>query len=168
MLPDPLHPAVVHLPLALAVLMPLLSLLAALSIRADAAPRRVWLVILLLQALLVGSAWFAGETGEEQDERVERIVAERHIEAHHEAAERMLLAAAVVLAIAAAGLLGGGPGGVARIATVVASLVVLAAALQVGHRGGELVYRYGAANAYVDQDAPGPAAQGADHHDHSH
>ena len=94
MLPDPLHPAVVHFPIALAALIPLLALLSLLAIARSWLPVRTWAAIVLLQALLVGSAWLALETGEEQEERVERIVAERHIEDHEEAAEYLLPLAA--------------------------------------------------------------------------
>jgi uncharacterized membrane protein len=156
-LPDPLHPAVVHLPIALAVLLPAFALLAALAIRQQAVPPRTWVGVLLLQAVLVGSGWLALETGEEQEDRVEEVVAERYIEDHEEQAERFQLAAGVALAIVAAGLLPGVAGGIARGASVVAALAVLGAGVQVGHSGGELVYRHGAANAYAMQAGTGLA-----------
>ena len=70
MLPDPLHPAVVHMPIALAILAPALALLAAVLISRKLVPPRTWLALVVLQGLLVGSAWLALETGEEQEERV--------------------------------------------------------------------------------------------------
>ena len=149
MLPDPLHPAVVHLPIALAILLPGLALLGAWAIRRKLVPTRTWVALLLLQALLVGSGWLAMETGEEQEERVEAVLAERHIEAHEDLAGGFLVTGIVALAVVAAGLMPGAAGGVARGAAVVATLAVLAAGVQVGHSGGELVYRHGAANAYV-------------------
>jgi len=152
-IPDPLHPAVVHLPVALAVLMPLLALLGGLAIRGGFVPARTWAAVVLLQAILVGSAWFALETGEDQEERVEEVVAERHIEEHEEAAERFHRLGIVALVLVAAGLLPGRAGGVGRALGVVATLAVLAASVPVGHSGGELVYRHGAARAYTDQAA---------------
>lgn len=156
-LPDPLHPAIVHLPMALAVLMPALALLAAVVVRMKVVPPRTWMAVFLLQAALVGSGWMALETGEEQEDRVEHVVAERHIEEHEELAERFQLAGIVALVIVGAGLLPGAPGGLARGAAVLATLAVLATGVQVGHSGGELVYRYGAASAYT-QDIVGSAA----------
>ena len=50
MLPDPLHPAVVHLPIALAILLPGLALLGAWAIRSKLVPPRTWVALLLLQA----------------------------------------------------------------------------------------------------------------------
>ena len=151
MLPDPLHPALVHLPLALAVLTPALALLAVLAIRVGFFPARVWVVIVLLQAAMLGSGWAAQETGEAEEERVERVVAERHIEEHEEAAERFVALAAAALLLSAAGCLSGRWGRVARFATLAAGAVVLAAGLAVGHSGGELVYRHGAAVVYTER-----------------
>jgi uncharacterized membrane protein len=155
MLPDPLHPAVVHLPIALAILVPGLAVLGLLLITKGALPPRSWAGIVLLQALLVGSGWLALETGEQQEERVERVVAERHIEAHEEAAERFLLVAGIGLLVSAAGLLPRRPGAAGRVAGTLGAFAVLAAGVAVGHSGGELVYKHGAANAYVDA-APAP------------
>ncbi len=158
-LPDPLHPAVVHLPIALAVLMPALAVLAAVAIRMKVVPPRTWVAVLLLQAALVGSGWMALETGEEEEERVEEVVAERYIEEHEELAERFQVAAAVALGVVAAGLLPGLAGTLARGAAVVATLAVLVAGVQVGHSGGELVYRHGAASAYTQDAATGVAGE---------
>lgn len=154
MLPDPLHPAVVHLPLALALLMPGLAILWLALMQRGFLPQRAWAVIVLLQALLVASAWLAAETGEEQEHRVEEVVAERHIEAHEEAAERFLLVSVVGLLATGAGLLARRAGAVARLAATLLSFVVLAAGASVGHSGGELVYVHGAASAYTGEQHP--------------
>lgn len=153
MLPDPLHPAVVHLPIALAVVVPGLAVLGTLLIHRGFLPARSWGLVVLLQALLVGSGWLALETGEEEEERVERVVAERHIEAHEEAAERFLIVAAVGLLATAAGLLPRRAGALGRGIGTLATFAALAAGVSVGHSGGALVYEHGAASAYVD--APG-------------
>jgi len=76
MLPDPLHPAVVHLPIALAILIPGFAILGTWLIAREFLPARSWSLIVLMQALLVGFGWLALETGEEQEDRVERVVAE--------------------------------------------------------------------------------------------
>lgn len=150
MLPDPMHPAVVHLPLALAVLMPALAALSMVAIRRQLLPPRIWLSIVLLQGILAGSAWMAHETGEDEEERVEKSVAESHIELHEERAHAFLVLAAVGLLISGGGLLQGSAGRLGRAATLAMSVAVLGGALLAGHSGGELVYRYGAAEAYLN------------------
>ena len=158
MLPDPLHPAIVHLPIALAILIPGLALLGMILISKGFLPVRTWGLVVLLQVLLLGSAWLALETGEDQEERVERVVAERHIEDHEEAAERFLLLAGLGLLAMGTGLLSGRVGTTGRVVGVLAAVVVLAAGVSVGHSGGDLVYKHGAASAYIN----GPGASGAD------
>jgi len=153
MLPDPLHPAVVHLPLALIVLLPLGVVWALWSIRRGAPVVRTWAVVVALQALLSGSAWLALSTGEGDEDRVERVVAAGVLEDHEESAERFLALSVVVLALAAAGLLRGRVGVAGRIAGAVGALALIAAGIQVGHSGGELVYRHGAAQAWVTGQA---------------
>jgi uncharacterized membrane protein len=161
MMPDPLHPAVVHLPIALAVLMPAFALAGIYLIYKGFLPGRSWAAIVLLQALLVGSGWLALETGEDQEERVERVVAERHIETHEEAAERFLVIAGIGLLLAAGGLLPGRAGAAGRVAGTLATLAVLAAGVSVGHSGGELVYKHGAASAYVGSPGAASSTQAA-------
>lgn len=149
MLPDPLHPALVHLPLALAVLLPAGALFAFLVIARGALPARFWATIVVLHALLAGSAYLAVETGENEEERVEQVVSEPAIEAHEEAAERFLWLAVGAAVISAAGLLPGTRGKAGRALTLAAGAIVFAAALSVGHSGGALVYEHGAAQAYT-------------------
>jgi len=149
MIPDPLHPAIVHFPIVLAALTPILAAAAFWAIRYGRITRRSWIGIIVLQIALVCATWAATETGEWEEERVEQVVAERHIEEHEEAAERLLVLAALVVPLAAAGLLLGPIGTINQALTIALSLAVLAAAVDVGHKGGELVYRYGAAAAYV-------------------
>jgi uncharacterized membrane protein len=149
MLPDPLHPAVVHLPIALALLVPLVAAFALLAARLGLVPTRGWAFVVLLQALLVASAWLALETGEDEEERAEKVVAERHIEDHEERAERLMIGAVVGLLALGAGLAPGRTGAVARPAGLVLALGVAALAADVGHSGGALVYEHGAAAAYA-------------------
>ena len=153
-LPNPLHPAIVHFPVVLAFLLPIFIIAASWAIRRGANPRRAWSIPLAAAVALAGSAWVASETGEAQEERIERVVSEKPMSAHEEMAEFFLAASAGVAVIAAAGLAGGVAGRAARIATAVGSVALIVGAFRVGHTGGELVYRYGAANAYV------PAAVG--------
>lgn len=149
----PLHPLVVHFPVVLAVLLPISIVVALLVIRKGATSRRVWSVPVAVAAALAFSAWVATETGESQEDRVERAVAEGALHGHEEAAERFLVLSGLLAVVAVAGLAGGTVGRAARIATAVGAVGVLGAGVQVGHSGGLLVYREGAASAYANASA---------------
>ena len=153
MLPNPLHPAVVHFPVVLAFLLPLFAVGALWAIRRGARPRRAWLLPLAVAFALAVSTWVAVETGQDQDERVERVVARQPLHAHEEMAETFLVVAGGVALIAVAGLIGGLAGRVARVATVAGAVALVVIGTRVGHTGGQLVYRYGAAGAYTRADS---------------
>lgn len=155
MLPDPIHPAVVHFPIVLAVLLPIFALGALWAIRRGSVPLRAWALPVVVAAALAASAWAAVTTGEAEEDRVESVVGEEVLHEHEEAGERFLLLSGALLLVAAGGLFGGAPGAAARYVATFGTLIVLVAAIQVGEAGGELVYRHGAASAY----APPPAAE---------
>lgn len=149
-IPTPLHPAIVHLPIALSILLPFFAVGALVAIRRGARPLKAWGITTALFAALTLSSWVAVETGEQQTERVEQVIAEAPIETHEEAAEAFLLFSLGVLGVAAIGLTSGKIGTVARVAGTVGALALVAAGYQVGHTGGKLVYQYGAAAAYTN------------------
>jgi len=162
-LPDPLHPVVVHFPIVFAALLPWIALGVAFATARGWLPRRAWAGVVLSAALVAGAGWMAEETGEDQMKRVEKVVAKDLVERHAERAEYFVELAVVTALLAAGGLLGGTIGRVARVATAVASLAVLGAVVLTGKSGGELVYKHGAANAYLPEPRvpPGePAAPG--------
>ena len=163
MLPDPLHPAVVHLPVALAAVAPALAILAAVLIAKGAKPIHGWLPVVLATLLLAASAIAAVETGEDQEERVEAIVPHDPLELHEERGELLRNIAVLAFLASAFGLLAGRRGWIARGVTGAALAGVLVVAWLTGKSGGELVYRHGAADAYV-VPPPGaaPAAASAD------
>ncbi len=144
------HPKVVHLPMALAVLMPFVSAGLLAAWWTGRLPRRTWLVAVLLQSVLLGSGIVALKTGEADEERVERVVAERPIEAHEEAAEAFVWAAGAILLLhaVAAALRREDLARTAAGAAVVGTLLVLLLGYRVGEAGGRLVYEHGAADAY--------------------
>ncbi|HKU60055.1 MAG TPA: DUF2231 domain-containing protein [Gemmatimonadales bacterium] len=160
MLPDPLHPAVVHFPIVLMFLLPLAALGAIWHMRKSPERRGAWVLTTALAGALTLSAWVAVETGERDEEGVERVVPEAPLETHEEAAERFLLLSAGVLVIAGAGLLRGRIGAAARLATTAAAFGLVVAGAAVGHSGGELVYRHGAAAAHAAAGRGAPEVAG--------
>lgn len=145
------HPKLVHVPMALGVLMPLVTGGLLLAWWRNWLPPRAWYLAVGLQAILVGAGLLALQSGEAEEDRVERVVAERFIEAHEEAAQAFVGASGAVLAVMllAAALGGRRPG--RRIAAVAAlgTCVVFGLGWRTGQAGGSLVYEQGAASAYT-------------------
>ena len=160
MLPEPLHPAVVHFPIVLAVLLPFAVVGALIAIRMGSPLRRTWLVPLGMALALTASAWLSVETGEEQEDRVEAVVPESAIHNHEERAERFLVLSGALFAVFAGGMLGGTIGSASRIVGSVGAFLLLVPTFQVGASGGELVYEHGAASAYVTVDSAGDPVPG--------
>jgi uncharacterized membrane protein len=156
MLPNPMHPAVVHFPVVLAFLLPLFAIGAIWTIRRGTRARAAWSIPL---AVAVG---LAASSGEGQSERVERVISEQRVESHEEMAEAFMAASMVLVATAAAGMIGGVVGKTARVVSVAGALVLVAGAAKVGHSGGQLVYKYGAARAYARPDTAGGVSNVSD------
>lgn len=158
----PLHAGLVHVPLGVAFVLPLVAAGVAAAIWRGALPRRAWAIVVALEVVLLGSGVAALRTGESDEDRVERITGERPIEEHEEAAEAFVWAAGAALVLGAIGL--GVPEGkavkIATALTVVATLAVAGLGFRAGHEGGKLVYAHGAAAAYA---APGATASAALH-----
>jgi uncharacterized membrane protein len=142
--PEPLHPAVVHFPIALLLLGAAVAVLA-IFVRRWHFP----LFAAVLLSLGAIGAVAATVTGEEEEEKVEHAIpsAEPLLEEHAEWGERArnagIVAAllAVLAAIAANKPVGGR---MLSVLTACAALVAGYCVAQAGHFGGELVYRHGA------------------------
>lgn len=159
---DPLHPAIVHLPIVLAVLLPFGAAVALFMISRKAPARRTWGWVAATAALLFAGSWAAAATGEREEEVVERVVAEAALETHEEAGETFMILSGVTAVLIALGLVGGQVGRLARPVGVVATIPLLILVFRVGHSGGELVYAHGAAAAYAS-DAVQQADAEVDH-----
>lgn len=146
----PLHPKIVHLPIALAILMPLLSGGVLLAIWRDWLPQRTWSLVFAGQLMLVGSGVLAMRSGEGDEERVERIVPELALEQHEEAGERFVWAGGVLLGLALLPLLLRNRRAclVTGAAMLAGTVAVLGLGYQVGQKGGELVYGHNAGAAF--------------------
>lgn len=142
--PEPLHPAVVHFPVALLLLGAFVAVLAVVI--------RRWhlpLFAAILLSLGAVGAMVAVVTGEEEEEKVEHAIpaAEPVLEEHAHWGEGARNAGiiAALLAVVAAVLVKKPVGG--RVLSALTACVALVAAYyvaQAGHYGGDLVYRHGA------------------------
>jgi len=163
LIPTPLHPAVVHLPMALAVLVPVFAVGAVIAVRRGAAPMRSWSLAVGMMLPLSASAWFSIETGEDQEDRVENVVPKASLHDHERAADNFLWLSVGVLAVAGVGLFRTKVAAPARLLATGGTVLLVVAGYRVGHSGGELVYAHGAAAAYVAGAPPaaGTSAHGA-------
>lgn len=162
------HPKLVHVPMALGVLMPLVAGALLLAWSRRWLPPRAWLIAIGLQTILLGSGVLALRTGEAEADRVERVVAERFIEQHEDAAKLFVSASGGVLAlmILAAALGSRGAALPTAVAATLGTLLVLGLGVRTGQAGGSLVYRHGAAQAYAGNGAsPGAGPRMAEGRD---
>ncbi len=147
----PLHPALVHLPLGLAIFLPLLAIAFAVGIWRGWLSEKSWAIVAFFHLILFASAYVALQTGENDEEKVEKVVVKTVVEEHEEKADVFFWASGLTL------ILSGGAslirkdklGAAARTASVLGLLAVAGLSLQVGHSGGALVYQYGAAQAHI-------------------
>lgn len=150
----PLHPAIVHLPIGLAIVMPILALLATVAIRRNWFNRKLWFLVTLAQLVVLGAGLAALQTGENEEDKIEQYVTESQIHHHEEKGEAFLWAAGLTLVASIAALVIRASGGAmaARIITIMLAVATTAFALDAGRSGGELVYQHGAARAYQSQE----------------
>ncbi len=147
----PLHPLVVHFPLVLAFILPALMLTFTLMIKNNKMAPRVWLVILGLQFVLVGSGYLASKTGENEEDLVEKVVAKSLIHEHEDASEVFIGVTVIALVLSiAAFFVKKEIQFPLKLGVVFVSLIACYLAYRTGHLGGELVYKHGAASAYVN------------------
>lgn len=154
----PLHPAVVHIPLVLALAVPLVLAWLARRSYKGGATRRAWAMAVALQATILAGGLVALRTGESEEERVGATVGEWPLEMHERLATTFVIAAGALLAIVVAGMAAPRIGRLLAPVGLVASLAVATLGISTGHAGGALVYRQGAAQAPTS--APGQTEAG--------
>jgi len=146
---DPLHPALVHVPLGLAFALPWVTAGMAVAIDRGLLPRRAWVMVALLQLLVVAGGAAALLSGFRDAHAVDGFVSSRLVQRHEERAVAFLVGAALLLALTTS-VLAAPPRRMRAVAALAAagSLVVAGLGLWTGRAGGDLVYRHGAAAAY--------------------
>ena len=163
------HPKVVHVPIALGALMPLVAGGLLLAWWRKWLPSRSWAIAVALQGILVLSGVIAIRSGEEAADVAEKVIEGRHIGKHADAAEAYVWTSGGVFVLMLVGLALSSrrSGQLTAAVAAVGTVVVLGLGIRAGEAGGELVYRYGACKAYIS-GAPGaetPAPKKANHDD---
>jgi len=144
----PLHPIVVHFPIVLGALLPFLAILLWWAIKKWEWTPKAWSLVSAVALVYCLFAVTAVYLGEEDEEKVEKVISEEVIEAHEEAGELIPWIAGTLFLVS----LGGFTvrySKQAKIALIALSLVGVAPLINAGHTGGELVYEHGAAVAHL-------------------
>lgn len=145
----PLHPLIVHFPIVLTFVMPILVIVFAWMIKNNKMSPKGWLLIIGLQLAVVITGYISLETGETEEHTVEKVVSKEYIHEHEEAAEIFVGSTVLALVLSI---------GVffirkeiqlpIKLTIAVLGLVSCFLAYRTGQLGGELVYKHGAASAY--------------------
>jgi uncharacterized membrane protein len=167
-LPSPLHPAIVHFPIALILVGAVTAFVTLLLPRVALA----WLsagILALASAGAVAATW----SGDEDEEKAEHAGAgvERILEEHEEWAERSRNAAIIAMLAAGAAAFSLKRHAVfSRGAAALTAAISLGASwcvVEAGHYGGQLVYQHGVSvsrsGPAAFENAPGPESRR--HHD---
>jgi len=145
----PLHPLIVHIPLVLAGLTPLITGFLAWHAWRGGTTRRAWLVPLALQLVIFVGAWLAMSSGEDQAEIVRAVVPRGSIGEHAHAAQWFTWATfATLVVIGAAVALRGRRVAIAGVLATALALATVGLGVRAGHRGARLVFEYDAPSAY--------------------
>ena len=139
---DHLHPALVHVPVGLALVLPVVVVGLAVARWREWVRPRSWSVVVLLQAIVVVGALLALQTGESLEEHGERMAGEAAVEAHEEAGDILAGASALGLLLFASVFLARSPRPLAALLTssVAASLLLAALTAWTGHLGGQITH----------------------------
>ena len=148
----PTHPVVVHLPLALAVLLPLGTASVGWAVWKGKLPERAWAGIVIAHFVLAASAGAASLLGESDARRIQTRVEASHVEEHEGEGHRLLIGAVIAFGLAVGGLVlrDVKHRRTAIAATIAAGLACAVLAIIAGRGGAELVYKRGAAAAWSE------------------
>ncbi len=166
MKPELLHPAIVHVPLGICVVLPVLGLLGLwlhFRRRDDSAVfARFWAAFMVCLIAASVGAFIAHETGEAGERAIGKAMPEGAVELHEKYSHffSALLYAATAVGVLAF-LLHGRLKGYAVLAVTLLCSAALIAGILTGNAGGELVYKHNAAR-YLNPEigaSPAPARQ---------
>lgn len=142
-LPDPLHPAIVHFPIALAVAALALELAGRATRRAAAADAGAWLIVLAAAGGV--AAFLTG--GMARDEAVVPGAAVELLDVHEDLGRVAMVALLVLAAVRVALARSHRYRGAAAWCYLAGLALAAALVLRTGHLGGQMVFRHGVGTA---------------------
>ena len=140
MLPDPLHPAVVHFPIVLMLIAPLVTAYVLWRLRGAESRTKTWFIVPVLLAAVAVSGFVAQQSGEQGEEVAEEFVEHDVIERHEEQGKQFVWFALATVVVAAAAFASGSVGWSLRMLTLVMTIVGAILVTRTGHSGGTMVY----------------------------
>lgn len=148
----PIHPMIVHFPMALTFILPILVLVFAYMIKTNKMNHSSWLIIIGLQLAVVATGYISLETGENEEDLVARVLDKDLIHEHEEAAEIFVGSTVIGLVLSIGVFFIRNEFQFAiKLAIAIIGLISCYLAYQTGLLGGELVYKHGAASAYEEK-----------------
>jgi uncharacterized membrane protein len=146
----PLHPMLVHLPLALTFVLPFLIVIFAFLIKMNKMTPKGWLIIIGLQLTVVLTGYISLETGKNEEQAVSKVLDRKLIHAHEEAA-KIFVGSTVLALVLSIGVYFISKEYCLPVRMIIALVTLTSCflAYRTALQGGELVYVHGAANAYI-------------------
>jgi uncharacterized membrane protein len=144
----PLHPLVIHFPIVLGTLFPIVGILFWWGIKEKVVPQKLWSLVVIFAFIYTVSSVVAVELGEIDEEIVEEIVSERVIEEHEEAGELIPWVGGTLFIVSMIGYIRKKSDRL-RLTLAILSLLAVYPLIETGHTGGKLVYKYGAVIAHL-------------------
>lgn len=149
----PFHPLIAHFPLTLAFILPVLIVIFAFMIKINKMTPRGWLIIVGLQLVTTITGYVALESGEIEEELVQKVVPKEYIHEHENTAEIFVGSTVIALVVSiAAFFLRKELQFYVKLCVALLSLVSCFFGYKTGKLGGELVYKHGAAGVYFDEN----------------
>lgn len=134
--------------------MPILVIVFAIFIKLNKMQPQTWLIIIGLQLAVVATGYIALESGEAEEDKVEKIVGKKIIHEHEEAAEVFVGSTVIALVLSiAVFFIRKDIGFFIKLGIAGLGIISCYLAYRTGHIGGEIVYGHGAARAYLEEHA---------------
>lgn len=148
----PLHPFLAHIPLVLALFMPIILGVSIFLIFKKKVPSQGWWVAVCIQLLVVIFSYIALSSGEAEEDLVANYVSKSFISKHENMAEVFSGLSVILLGVLiVTNFVEEKVAKKLRIIAALFSVVPLGMGLYTGRLGGEIAYAYGGAQAYYDE-----------------